>query len=127
MIYLKKPIAYLTNNDFDENNNLVNPRVPKDIPTIIMIQAKFCGYCTQAKPAFQDFAAKFDGTGKIFIATIEGDGDQVGEKELASKIKKIDPSFRGYPHYIAYKNGKYLKTHNGGRSMSDLEKFVNTL
>jgi thiol-disulfide isomerase/thioredoxin len=125
MIYLKKPIAYLINDDFDKDGNLVHPKIPKEIPTVIMIQAKFCGYCTQAKPAFQDFASKMNG--KIFTATIEGDGEQPGEKELGSRIKKIDPTFRGYPHYIAYKNGKFLKTHTGGRTVDELEKFANSL
>lgn len=125
MIYLKKPVAYLTNDDFDNNGNLINSKIPLDIPVCIMIQAKFCGYCTQAKPAYQEFAMR--NQGKVFCATIEGDGDQPGEKELSKRIKKIDPSFRGFPHYIVYKNGKYLKTHNGGRSVSDLENFISNI
>ena len=122
MIYLKKPVAYLTDKDFDREGNLIQPNIPKDIPVIIMVQAKFCGYCTQAKPAFQEFASKMNG--KVFSATIQGDGDQEGEKELGSRIKMIDPSFRGYPHYMAYKHGRYLKTHDGGRSVEDLQKFA---
>ena len=52
-IYLTKPIAYLTIKDFDSNGNLINPKL-KDGKVIIMIQANFCGYCTIAKPAFQE-------------------------------------------------------------------------
>ena len=37
MIYLKKPVAYLTNSDFDENCNLINDKIPKNIPVVIMI------------------------------------------------------------------------------------------
>jgi thiol-disulfide isomerase/thioredoxin len=125
MIYLKKPVAYLTNSDFDENCNLINDKIPKNIPVVIMIQAKFCGYCTQAKPAFQEFANK--NQGKMFACTIEGDGTQPGEKELNSKLKKIDPSFRGFPSYVGYKNGKFVKTHQGGRQLEDLEKFLASL
>ena len=119
-LWLTKPVAYLTSKDFDENGNLINPQL-KDKIVIIMIQAAFCGYCTIAKPAFQDFANKMQG--KIFCATIQGDGKENGEKELNDMIKKIDPSFRGFPGYVAYKNGKYVKSHQGGRSIQDLEKF----
>lgn len=125
MIYLQKPVAYLTDSDFDDNGNLINKKIPNDIPVVIMIQANFCGYCSHAKPAFQEFANKHEG--KVFCATIQGDGTQAGEKELMKKIKKIDPSFRGYPDYVGYKNGKLIKVHTGGRNVNDLENFVKTL
>lgn len=125
MIYLQKPVAYLTDSDFDDNGNLINKKIPNDIPVVIMIQANFCGYCSHAKPAFQEFANKYEG--KVFCATIQGDGTQPGEKELMKKIKKIDPSFKGYPDYVGYKNGKLIKVHTGGRNVSDLETFVKSL
>ena len=125
MIYLQKPVAYLTDSDFDDNGNLINKKIPNDIPVVIMIQANFCGYCSHAKPAFQEFAIKHEG--KVFSATIQGDGTQPGEKELMKKIKKIDPSFKGYPDYVGYKNGKLIKVHTGGRNVSDLENFVKSL
>ena len=125
MIYLQKPVAYLTDSDFDNNGNLINKKIPTDIPVIIMVQANFCGYCSHAKPAFQEFAIKNEK--KVFCATIQGDGNQPGEKEAMQKIKKIDPSFRGYPTYLGFKNGKFIKVHNGGRNVDDLDKFLKTL
>jgi thiol-disulfide isomerase/thioredoxin len=125
MIYLQKPVAYLTDSDFDDNGDLINKKIPNDIPVVIMIQANFCGYCSHSKPAFQEFANKHEG--KVFCATIQGDGTEAGEKELMKKIKKIDPSFRGYPDYVGYKNGKLIKVHTGGRNVNDLENFVKTL
>jgi len=125
MIYLNKPVAYLVDTDFDANGNLINPQIPKNIPVVIMIQAKFCGHCTNAKPAFQEFANK--NQGKIFCATIEGDGTQKGEKELSDNLKKIDPTFRGFPSYVGYKNTKFIKSHNGGRKLQDLENFASTV
>jgi thiol-disulfide isomerase/thioredoxin len=125
MMYLQKPIGYLVNSDFDEDGNLINKKIPNNIPILIMIQANFCGYCSHAKPAFQEFANKNEG--KVFCATIQGDGKEVGEKELMKKIKKIDPSFRGYPSYVVYKNNKLIKVHNGGRDEKDLEKLISSL
>ena len=89
-----------------------------------MIQAAFCGYCTQMKPDFQKFA---DSNPNIFCATIQGDGKEPGEKELGNKLKKISPSFRGYPDVVGYYNGKYVSTNNLGRSKEDLEKFAKTI
>jgi thiol-disulfide isomerase/thioredoxin len=123
MKYLNKPVGYLTITDFDQNGTLINPDIPKNKIVIIMIQANFCGYCTQAKPAFQEFAKNKN----VIALTIQGDGNEKGEKELSAILNKIDPTFRGFPSYVAYKNGKYLKSHNGGRSAKDLEMFVKSL
>ena len=124
MKYLNKPIYYLQRNDFDDNGNLINQNIPKDIPTIIMIQANFCGHCVTAKPAYQELANKMNG--KVFFATIQGDGTEPGEKELNDILNKIDLKFKTFPTYIAYYKGN-RKVHNGGRSVNDLEKFISQL
>jgi thiol-disulfide isomerase/thioredoxin len=125
MQYLNKPVAYLQDFDFDSNGNLINKSIPNNKPVIIMIQAKFCGHCTVAKPAFQEFAEK--NKDKVFCATIEGDGNQKGESELAQNIKKIYPNFRGYPSYVVYKNNKFSKVHDGGRDLKSLTELLNSL
>jgi thiol-disulfide isomerase/thioredoxin len=121
MKYLNDPVVYLQESDFDENGNLINPNIPKDKPVVIMIQAVFCGYCTEAKPAFQKYAD--NNKGKIFCATIQGDGKEKGEKELSSKLKLIKPGFRGYPDYVKYKGGKRVPGEITGRTLKDLEQF----
>jgi thiol-disulfide isomerase/thioredoxin len=120
-IFLTKPIAYLTINDFDSNGNIVNPKL-KNGKVIIMIQANFCGYCTIAKPAFQELANQ--NQSNFICVTIQGDGKEKGEKELNDMIKKIDPTFRGFPSYVGYKNGKYVKSHSGGRNKENLFAFA---
>lgn len=122
MSYMNKPVAYLVDSDFDVNGNLVNPKIPKDIPVLLMVQANFCGHCTHAKPAFQELAENNKGT--IFAATIQGDGNEPGESELSKRISEIVPDFRGFPEYALFKNGKFLKKHEGGRSVNDLVKFA---
>lgn len=122
MSYLNKPVAYLVDSDFDSDGNMINPKIPKDIPVLLMVQANFCGHCTHAKPAFQELANK--NQGKIFAVTIQGDGEEPGEEALSRKISKIVPGFRGFPEYALFKNGKFVKKHAGGRSVADLEAFA---
>lgn len=121
MKHLTKPVAYLESSDFDKEGNLVNSEIPSDVPVVIMVQANYCGFCTQAKPEFQAFADKMNG--KVFVCTIQGDGDQQGEQELKSKLNQWYPDFKGYPHYLLYKGGKRVNKQNRGRSVSDLIEF----
>jgi len=122
MEYLNKPVAYLVDSDFDSNGNLSNPEIPKNKPVLLMIQAAFCGHCTTAKPAYQEFANK--NGGKVFVATIQADGKEKGEEDgIGKRIEKLDPSFQGFPHYMLYWKGKRY-SHDGGRSVADLEQFV---
>lgn len=125
MKYLNKPVAYLQDFDFDSSGNLINQSIPKNKPVIIMIQAEFCGHCTTAKPAFQDFANK--NKDRVFCATIQGDGKQKGERELSKNINKIHPNFRGYPSYVVYKNNKFFKIHEGGRDLDSLTELLNSI
>lgn len=118
--FLDYPIGYLQVSDFNSDGKLTNPLIPNDKNVLIMVQGNFCGYCTQAKAAFQDLANE----GKILCMTIQADGTEKGEKELGQMIPSIDKSFRGYPHYILYRNGNYVATHDGGRDKKSLEQFA---
>ncbi len=121
MKFLNRPIAYLQNDDFDSNGVLTNPKIPKNKTVLIMIQAGYCGYCTQAKPAFQEFA---NNNKNIFCATIQGDGTMPGEQELGKRIKTISPGFRGYPDYVKYISGKRVSGDIKGRGVKDLIEFT---
>jgi thiol-disulfide isomerase/thioredoxin len=120
--YLNKPVAYLQDSDVDDEGNLINPDIPSDIPVVVILQANFCGYCTQAKPAFQDFANANEG--KVFCATVQGDGTEEGEANLSKKLNKMKESFRGYPDYVLYLNGKKVDKEITGRGVSDLRDFA---
>ena len=121
-MYLNYPIAYLVDKDFNDNGNLINDKIPKDKPVLIMIQANFCDYCTIAKHDFQKFAEK--NKNKVFSATIQGDGTEQGEKELSAKLSTLFPDFKGFPEYVKYKNEKFISIHKGGRKLKDLEDFI---
>jgi thiol-disulfide isomerase/thioredoxin len=122
MPHLEKPVAYLTIEDFDDQGNLVNPQIPTDRPVVVFIQAGFCGHCTQAKPAYQQFADA--NVGKVFAATIQADGDQPGEKEVGQILNKIDPGFRGFPSYALFYQGKRVPRDIKGRSVEHLTQFA---
>lgn len=122
MKYLTKPVAYLEVTDFDSNGNIVNPEIPRNVPVVVMVQGNFCGYCTQAKPAFQEFAEQ--NRGKVFAATIQGDGEQSGEQELKKKLNTFYDDFQGYPHYVLYKGGKRVPKQIKGRGVVELTEFV---
>lgn len=122
MSFLNKPIAYLTIEDFDSQGNMANPSIPKNIPVVLMIQAGFCGHCTHAKPAFQQFADSHQG--KVFCATIQADGKEPGEKEVGAILQKIDPSFRGFPSYVLFQNGQRVPKDIKGRDVKHLKQFA---
>jgi thiol-disulfide isomerase/thioredoxin len=118
---LFRPIAYLENDDINNSGQLVNPNIP-NIPVVVMLQASWCPHCTNAKPAFQNFANKYEN--KVFCATIQSDGDRATEKELGNRSSKIIPDFKGFPHYALYINGNLVQKEIQGREVEDLEKFV---
>jgi len=117
-------VAYMENEDFDNNGNLINTNIPNGIYVVIMIQTSWCGHCNNAKPAFQEFANKYN-KNKVFCATIQANGERDSEKDLGKRIKTIDPEFKGFPHYVLYKSGKRLDKKIKGRSVKDLENFAN--
>ncbi len=131
MSYLNK-IPYLEISDFDSKGNIKEERlVKKNLPVLIMIQANFCGWCNKSKPDFQKLADSINSNPqkKVILATIQGDGEEKGEQELAQILDVIDKSgFNGYPTYVLYTpaSGKlsYKKTHTGGREAKDLADFI---
>jgi len=122
MMFMDEPVHYLENSDFDKDGNLINPDIPKNLPVVIMLQANFCGYCTSAKSAFEEFAK--ENTDRVFAATIQGDGNVRDEAPLGKRLNTIKKKFRGFPDYVLYINGKRVEKEIGGRSKVDLEKFT---
>jgi thiol-disulfide isomerase/thioredoxin len=116
---LKRPVSYLERSDFTDQGVLVNPQLNKK-PLLVMLQAGFCGYCHQAKPAFQQFADE----GLVTCATLQPDGDRQSEKDLQPIIERIYPNFKGYPSYILFTPDGRKIPHEGGRSTSNLREFV---
>jgi thiol-disulfide isomerase/thioredoxin len=121
MKFLNKPVVYLQNTDFNEGELTLPPSITKNRDVLIMIQSNFCHFCSMSKPDFQRFAETHE---NILCATIQGDGEVKGEKELMNKIETIHPNFKGFPSYVAYRHGKRVGVHEGGRGLKELEKFM---
>lgn len=117
-------IIYLEIHDFTDDGKL-KPYINKKLPTIVMVQGNFCGYCTMSKPAFQELANS--NNNKFVCCTIKIDGEK-SEQELAKLIPKWDKNYIGVPCYLGFnKKGEYVKSHDGGRDKKSLEQFVKTL
>jgi len=117
MSYLLPPIVYLESKDFTPSGHL---RTFKDKTCIIMVQANWCGACKNAKPAYQSFASKAK---NVVCLAIEEDEENPDNSKRLDLIKKIKPSFEGFPDYLLYKKGKYIKKEINGRTEAALEEF----
>ena len=122
--YLDKPVAYLEDQDFDKDGNLIAQGIPNGVPVVIMLQSSWCPHCTSAKPEFQAFAEATEGY--VFCATIQVDGDRPSEKALGDRIKILKPRFRGFPDYLLYKNGIKIEREIQGRDVRHLRDFSQT-
>ena len=109
-------VIYLENEDFTEDGKL---KVLQDKSVVIMLGGNFCHFCKDMKPEFQKFAHKVN---NIYPACILIDGNE-SEKQLGQKINKWLPDYKGVPTVVAYKNGKYFKTHKGPRTEVALIEF----
>lgn len=114
-------IAYLQNDALDSSGNLTFSTDNK--PLLVMIKASWCGHCKHAAPGFQEFADKY--SDKVLCGCIrEGDGQTPSEKELMSRLKVLMPSFRGFPHFVLYVNGKPVNETVSNRSVAGYKEFV---
>ena len=91
-----------------------------------MLQANYCGHCTTAKPAFQNFAGKHK---SVACLTIQGDDDSNSSdvKKMIDLVIKLKPTFEGFPDYLLFKDGKYVSREIGGRTETALEEFISSI
>lgn len=80
-----------------------------------LYSAKWCGYCKDLKPAWNEVKKKLDEKG-IKYKEYDADDD-------ADKIPKDD--FRGFPT-IRLINGDNITTYAGDRTVNDIMEFVNS-
>ena len=116
-------VHYMEDFDFDKKGNLINKQIPTDMLVLIMIQASWCKFCKDSKPAFQDFANQM--SKNVFCGTIQENGHKKPKSEipLGKRLKKIIPDFNGFPDYALYKNGKIINVKTTDRDVNSLKKF----
>lgn len=116
-------VPYLEDSDFNPDNSL-KPHVNMGKPCVVMVQGLFCGYCTQAKPAFEQFAHSSQAVKGV---TLQIDGGP-SEKSATKRVQALDKSYRGVPTYLGFgSDGRYQKTHSGGRDKQSIEQFASSL
>lgn len=104
---------YLESSDFQGMR--LKPEATGGRVTVVMLQALWCGYCTQAKDAYH----KLRNHPKICFATIQADD----QKDIAMQIMKTK-QLGGYPAYVAFDStGNLVGVHNGGRDEASLISF----
>ena len=112
-----RPIGYLEYSDFSSNGDLL---LAKTRPVFIMIQGSYCEACSKAKSAFQELANQ----NKIICMTIQIDGVRQSERDISKILDKIYPNLKGVPSYILYKDQRNRIPYTGGRSLKEMEDFV---
>ena len=116
----KYPVAYLEIGDFDHTNGMLIGEF-KTKPTLVMIQANYCGACTRSKPEFQKHA---DSNPNFRLATVQLDGEKESERKVASILDKISSNLTGIPVYILFYNNQKAVYTGTARTAEDLYMFV---
>jgi thiol-disulfide isomerase/thioredoxin len=116
---LAYPIRHLRVDDINSRGEVINPIISKNKPFVVMVQGNFCGFCSMAKPAFQQFAKKYEN--RVTTGTVQIDGQ---DQSVVHQIKKIIPDYKGVPEYLLFLNGKLCQKKIRGRDIKDLEDFV---
>lgn len=127
MEFNNKPIIFLEIGDF-QNGLLTYRGKPFPGKVLVMVQGTFCGYCTQAKPAFiklaETYGARTLSNDSVVFATIKIDGKE-SEVKLSKRLPEITGiELKGVPVYLLFENGKFIAIHNGGRDAESLKKFL---
>ena len=116
-------VPYLEKEDVNPDGSL-KQYVNRGKPCVVMVQGLFCGFCGQAKPDFEKFSHS---SKNVVGATVQIDGSP-SEKMAGQMITQNDPSYRGVPSYMGFNSqGKYVKTHQGGRDAKSLYQFAQSL
>lgn len=115
-------IKYLEGSDVNPDGTLQS-HVNEGKPVLLMIQGNFCGWCSKAKPAFQELSTLLP---NVTLATIQTDGGEP-DKQASKNLKSVNSS-PGVPSYLGFdKNGKFVKVHNGDRNVESLKVFAMSL
>ncbi len=116
-------VPYLEESDVNPDGSL-KPHVNQGKPALLMVQGNFCGYCNQAKPAFQQLARRRARDLSCLTLQIDGEPSEVAANKYISKVNKSP----GVPAYLGFnRNGKFVAVHTGGRDEKSLEDFAASL
>lgn len=119
-------VIFLEIDDF-ENNILSYKGKHVTGRWLVMVQGKYCGFCTKSKPHFGRLCKKMgsDEIGKgVIFATIEVDGSK-SEQALAKKLPDIaKTNLSGVPAYMLFEDGKFSAMISGAQTENELIEFM---
>ncbi len=92
---------------------------------LIMFYTPWCGYCTRAKPEYEELAKKIKNNKNIIISNFNCEKyEEFIQSEFNSFSKGV--KILGYPTILLYKNGVFLKQYDKERSLDSYLTFLNT-
>lgn len=106
---------YIDDKDTDGQNLLI-PGCSEKI-VIIMIYSDYCGYCTQAMPAFNEFADKY----RQYVIALKCDVNDPRGKAFLEKIR-YNPT--AVPDFLKFRNCQRVEEKLRGRSLQDFVNFI---
>lgn len=113
-------VVELSSNDFDGQTL----KKYKNKYVLIKFHTPWCGYCVRSKPEYEKLSNElYQVKNKIIIAKLDCEKYEdfiQNEFNLFSKGPKI----QGYPTILLYKDGVYLYTYEGDRSVNSLQMFL---
>jgi thiol-disulfide isomerase/thioredoxin len=131
MSFENNNIVYLENSDFNGSVLMYNNNPLESGKFMIMVQADYCGYCKQAKPAFSaaaDSIGTLDLNKGVIFATIHSDSPNPAEAALGKNLSKISGiNLRGIPAFLLYdaKTKKFTQ-YDGPRTTNGIVDFLAT-
>jgi thiol-disulfide isomerase/thioredoxin len=123
MAFNNENIVYFENGDFDEGGVLKEESLDSSKPVLIMIYGTQCPHCHTVMPDYIKLAR--DSASSAIYGTIVVDGAEA-DADLVKRLPDFIPNLQGVPTFVLYRNGRYIKTHQGARNAAALLQFVNT-
>ena len=123
-------IFYLEDTEFDSNYTLsspiTNPKTGAPFfsgTVVVMVQGKYCGYCTEFKPKFQQVA---DELSPMEFATIQIDGEQPGEQIFKTDALTtiLGGPLQGVPYVLKFHQGRPVDAYSGPQEYEALKQWV---
>lgn len=111
------PVLYLESGDVNKDGTLKDPLDEGKV--VVMIKADFCGACKMAFPSYVNVAEE----GEVVLACIMGDKDKE-EKLYKDLVKQLGIKFEGFPTYLLFENGKFVRKKVGALRKEQLLKFI---
>lgn len=125
-------ILELSNKDFNQNLQLVNPQIKKK--AFVMFFSPRCGHCKALHPTVEQLAAKVK-NGELGSNVTIAQVNTTNNQDLMTRINdtKLNQfTVYGVPTCVSYEDGKYYSTYGQGdkgshsyRSLEDLIDYVN--